>query len=218
MVYALDENVGRLMQVLHETGLWDNTVIIFTSDNGGLSTLASSRGAAPTSVKPLRAGKGWLYEGGIRVPLLIKPDQPGCRDSAVCDVPVSGTDFFPTILDLAGLPSMPELHVDGFSLSPLLEGIPDLSRQEIFWHYPHYHGSAWKPGAAIRQGEWKLIEFHETGKTELYNLAGDPGEENDLSEDHPEIVSSLQQRLHALQKETGAKFAALNPDWSPDQE
>jgi arylsulfatase A-like enzyme len=216
MVHAMDENIGRLMDVLQETGLWENTVIIFTSDNGGLSTLASRRGAAPTSVRPLRAGKGWLYEGGIRVPLLIKPDHRGYVDSPVCDEPVTGTDFYPTILDLAGINEMPDQHADGFTLVPLLKGESGLTRQEIFWHYPHYHGSAWTPGAALRQGEWKLIEFYETGNTELYHLEDDPGEENDLSAEYPELVTTLQRKLHGLQKETGARFTTPNPDWSPD--
>jgi arylsulfatase A-like enzyme len=231
MVHAMDENLGRLMEVLHETELWENTIIIFTSDNGGLSTLASTRGAAPTSVKPLRAGKGWLYEGGIRVPLLIKPNFPIGVDfrgdvteilinsfTNVCDVPVTGTDYFPTILALAGLPEMPEQHIDGIDLSPLIKGKQKLSREEIFWHYPHYHGSAWKPGAAIRQGDWKLIEFYESGKTELYNLKNDLGEESDLSEKHPDIVNSLKQRLHSLQEESGAKFPIENPGWNAGAE
>ena len=130
-------------------------------------------------------------------------------DSPVCDEPVTGTDFYPTILDLAGIAGMPDQHTDGFTLVPLLEGEPGLSRQEIFWHYPHYHGSAWTPGAALRQGEWKLIEFYETGKTELFNLEDDPGEENDLSEEYPERVTALKQKLHGLQKETGARNRSL---------
>ena len=223
MVYALDENVGRLVEALHETGLWDNTVIIFTSDNGGLSTLATKRGAAPTSVKPLRAGKGWLYEGGIRVPLLVKPVHLPAElsfnegESPVCDIPVVGSDFFPTILAMADIPAMPEQHLDGIDLTPLIKGGKELSRKEIFWHYPHYHGSAWKPGAAIRQGDWKLIEFNETKITELYNLSGDQGEVNDLSADFPELVNSLRQRLHALQEESGAEFPVFNPKWNPDR-
>jgi arylsulfatase A-like enzyme len=214
MVFALDENIGRLLETLEEVRLYDNTVIIITSDNGGLSTLNASGGRIPpTSVKPLRAGKGWLYEGGIRVPLIIKPGCPGYEDSPVCDVPVTGTDFFPTLLELAGISRIPEIHLDGNSLVPLLNRSGDLPRQEIFWHYPHYHGSAWKPGAALRQGDWKLIEFHETGKAELFDLAKDPGESEDLSDDNPDVVLTLQQILRDLQKATGAKFATANPDW-----
>lgn len=211
MVHALDENIGRLVLELTERNILDNTVIIFTSDNGGLSTLASTRrNYAPTSVMPLRAGKGWLYEGGIRVPLIVKPADAGtdCIPT-VCEAPVTGTDFFPTISELAGIPVSPVL-VDGRSLVPFLEGTADPERKEIFWHYPHYHGSAWKPGSAIRYGKWKLIEFHETGSTELYDLYLDPGERSDLRALYPDTAEMLLKSLHRLQVETGAKFAIPN--------
>ena len=145
MVKALDNSVGRILDALETMGLDDQTIIIFTSDNGGLSTLAR---IAPTSELPLRAGKGWCYEGGIRIPTLIRA--PGMEATGKkIDTPIISMDFFPTILDLAGLPLKPELHLDGLSLKPLLEGKP-LEDRPLFWHYPHYHGSTWKPGAAIR--------------------------------------------------------------------
>jgi len=213
MVHALDENLGSLTEALLETGLYDNTVIILTSDNGGLSTLVSSSRAAPTSVKPLRAGKGWLYEGGIRVPLIIKPAKGECGSPSICDIPVTGMDFYPTILYLAGIDTGQDNPSDGQNLTPLLKGLKELSRTELFWHYPHYHGSAWTPGAAIRQGEWKLIEFYETGQAELYNLSRDPGEIKELSGDFPEITLALRKRLQDLQSANGARFPVTNPDW-----
>ncbi len=211
MVHAMDENVGRLLGVLEKLGIDDNTVVIFTSDNGGLSTLRNRKGY-PTSNLPFRAGKGWCYEGGIRVPFIIRA--PGITSAnIVCNEPVYSCDFYPTILDLAGLPAMPEQHADGQNLVPLMQGGRTLNREAILWHYPHYHGSAWKPGAAIRAGDWKLIEFHETGKAELYNLKEDIGEKNNLSESHPEKKKELWDLMKKMQKEMDAKFPVPNPDW-----
>lgn len=212
MVYALDENIGRLLTTLKEMGLYDNSVIIFTSDNGGLSTLRKEyESVAPTSVVPLRAGKGWLYEGGIRVPLLIKPSNFLSRNN-ICTEPVMGYDFYPTLLSLAGIDPFPDQVIDGVDLGPILNGEKTLSRTELIWHYPHYHGSGWTPGAAIRQGDWKLIEFYETEKVELYNLSDDISETEDLSLIYPEKASSLYQRLHELQISMNANKAILNPD------
>ncbi len=214
MVFALDQNIGRLMKKLEELKLSDHTLIIFTSDNGGLSTLPKSRMIAPTSVKPLRAGKGWCYEGGIRVPLIIK--KPGfVLAETSSDYPVVSCDFYPTILELAGLSLLPRQHVDGISLLPLLSGENMIDRNYIFWHFPHYHGSSWTPGAAIRSDEWKLIVFYDWEKEELYNLKNDPGEEQNLASEYPDKVEELKEILIKLQKETGAKFPDFNPDYSP---
>ena len=211
MVHALDVNVGRLLNYLDESGLSDNTIIIFTSDNGGLSTITNPNWTAPTSIKPLRAGKGWCYEGGIRVPLIIKsPDHTFSK----CDVPVISMDFYPTILELAGLPLLPEQHKDGVSLIPLIKGGQSLAREELFWHYPHYHSSGWTPGAAMRSGNWKLIEFYETGTAELYDIENDPGETRNLAEVYPEKVLELKKILERLQTETAAQFPTLNPAYS----
>lgn len=209
MVYAMDENVGRLLDKLEETALADNTVVIFTSDNGGLSTLLSNRNVAPTSVRPLRAGKGWLYEGGIRVPLIIRA--PGVTSPGESDVPVVSHDLYPTILSLAGLPPRPEQQLDGQNIQPVLDKSGSLQREALYWHYPHYHGSAWKPGAAIRAGDWKLVEFYEEAKVELYNLKDDLGEQRDLADEHPEKVAELQRQLKQWQKDFGAKLPATNP-------
>ncbi len=209
MVYAMDENIGRLLKALDDLGLSDKTAVIFTSDNGGLSTL-KNRGY-PTSNLPLRAGKGWCYEGGIRVPLILRA--PGVsRKGAVCQEPVISMDFFPTMLELAGLPLMPQRHVDGFSLVPLLKGEKSrLQRDALYWHYPHYHGSTWTPGAAIRARDWKLIEFYDYGKVELYNLKDDIGEEHDLAAEMPEKRDELLAALHNWQKKLGAKMPTPNP-------
>jgi len=210
MVHALDINVGKLLSRLEEEGIADNTIIIFTSDNGGLTTITSPNWMAPTSVKPLRAGKGWCYEGGIRVPMIIKV--PGVT-SSVSDYPVISMDLYPTILDLAGLPDMPDQHVDGLSLSLLILDGKRPEREELFWHYPHYHSSGWTPGAAVRKGDWKLIEFYELNKTELYDLRNDPGETIDLAGEMSQKVIELRERLKHFQNSTGSSLPIPNPDF-----
>jgi arylsulfatase A-like enzyme len=212
MLYALDKNVGRLVAKLKEAKLYENTTIIFTSDNGGLSTLEQNANyipQAPTSSLPLRGGKGWLYEGGIRVPLLIKPAHYEEEFQKVNE-PVIGHDFFPTILSLANISKTNYGEIDGENLTPLLINKGKLDRKDLFWHYPHYHGSGWTPGAAIRQGNWKLIEFYESDTVELYNLAEDLSETNDLSEIHPQKVEMLSRRLRELQQANNAKYTTVN--------
>ncbi|MEE4256306.1 MAG: sulfatase [Bacteroidales bacterium] len=204
MVHALDENVGRLTATLEELGLDEHTIVVFTSDNGGLSTITNPEWVAPTSVKPLRAGKGWCYEGGIRVPLLIRV--PGSK-STTSGIPAISMDLFPTILELAGI-DIPD-DVDGQSLKPVFTG-DSLARVELFWHYPHYHSSGWTPGAAIRAGNWKLIAFYDLDKVELYNLEADPGENNDLADSMPEKVIELKIKLQEWQTETGAMLPESN--------
>jgi arylsulfatase A-like enzyme len=209
MVAIMDLNVGRIIDYLRETGLDKNTYVIFTSDNGGLSTITGNR-VSPTSVLPLRAGKGWCYEGGIRVPLIIYG--PGI-ENGVSDFPVISTDFYPTILEMAGLPLMPDQHIDGISLNSIFDGkLPD--RDVLFWHYPHYHSSGWTPGAAIRRGDWKLVHFYENQVSELYNLKDDIGETNDLSEKYPDILRELEEELEEMQIETGAILPVPNPDYN----
>ena len=213
MLYALDKNVGQLISMLKEKGLYEHTTLIFTSDNGGLSTLASSRKRlAPTSVLPLRAGKGWLYEGGIRVPLLIKPAGYGGA-ARVSHAPVIGHDFFPTLLSLANIPLDPSIEIDGVDLSPILLEEESLGRDELFWHYPHYHGSAWTPGAALRKGDWKVVEWYETNTAELYNLAEDLSETTDLSEQYPAKTAELLERLHELQQAMNASSVKVNAEY-----
>ncbi|MFD0796837.1 sulfatase [Maribacter chungangensis] len=210
MVYALDDNLGKLVHKLKAEDLYENTTIIFTSDNGGLSTLEPIYSfEAPTAVVPLRGGKGWLYEGGIRVPLLIKPANYNKKDVLV-ETPVVGHDFYPTILAQAGVELPANNQIDGKDLSPLLKGVPTLDRDALFWHYPHYHGSGWTPGAAIREGDWKLIEFYEEDRVALYNLNKDLSEQNDLALKYPEKVLELQKKLHDLQQGMGAQMPKGN--------
>jgi arylsulfatase A-like enzyme len=212
MIETLDVNVGRLMRRLEELGLDENTIIFFMSDNGGLATSEGS----PTSNLPLRAGKGWLYEGGIREPMLIK--WPGSAATGKTDdTPVTSTDFYPTILEIAGVNPRPEQHKDGVSLVPLFKGTePAEETRPIFWHYPHYSNQGGKPGAAIRLGNLKLIEFFEDNSVELYDLSVDPGEQNDLSLEMPGEVERLLEMLHNWQEEVGAEGMDPNPDYDPE--
>jgi arylsulfatase A-like enzyme len=214
MVEAMDQAVGKVLDKLDELGLAENTVVIFTSDNGGLSTSEGS----PTSNVPLRGGKGWLFEGGIREPVIIRA--PGvAKPGSTCDVPMVSTDYYPTMLALAGLPLVPEQHRDGVNLKPLLEGGTKLDRDAIFWHYPHYSNQGGMPGAAMRSGDWKLIERFEDGRVQLYNLAEDLSEKNDLAAKEPQRVTEMRQQLHAWYKEVGAKFLSAKKNgpkpWQP---
>ncbi|MFY0600059.1 MAG: sulfatase [Cyclobacteriaceae bacterium] len=195
MIYSLDENVGRILDKLEELALMENTLIVFTSDNGGLSTTERNYNP-PTSVKPLRAGKGWAYEGGIRVPLIIK--SPGQSTGEKKETPVASMDLFPTILDVLGLNLRPEFHLDGRSLLPVLNGATASSEEMLFWDYPHYHSSGWTPGQAIRKGDWKLIYFFEEDTYELYNLRDDISETNNLALTNPEKLEELQEALNDM--------------------
>lgn len=202
MLESLDTSIGRLLASLDQLGLRENTLLIFTSDNGGLSTAEGS----PTSNLPLRAGKGWAYEGGVRVPLLVAwaGRLPAGR---VSEEAVSSPDFFPTLLELAGLPRQPAAHVDGRSFAVVLRA-PDtrLPERPIFWHYPHYSNQRGRPHGAIRAGRWKLIEWFETGRVELFDLQADPGEATDRAGSEPAIAAELQQQLRAWREQCGARM------------
>lgn len=213
MVAAVDDSVTSILQTLEQLQLTDNTAVIFFSDNGGLCTL---RRPAPTSNLPLRSGKGWLYEGGIREPLIVRVPQL-TRPGSVCTHPVVSMDFFPTILELAGLPARPDLAADGLSLVPLLRGEPALPHRQLVWHYPHYHGSLWTPGAAVRDGDWKLIEFYEFGDAELYNLQDDPGERQNLAAAEPRKLAELRSQLSRWQHQMQASLPQPNPDYDPSR-
>lgn len=209
MVQSVDESVGNILEKLDSLGLSDNTIIVFTSDNGGLTTLPTKY-TPPTSVVPLRAGKGWLYEGGIRVPAIIKwPNE--IKANSLCKTPITSTDFYPTILEMADLTSMPNQHADGQSLVPLLKQQESFSRAALYWHFPHYHGSNNRPSAAIRVGDYKLVEWFEDGSIELYNLKKDISESHNLVEEMPEKTASLKNQLHTWQKEIGALMPEKNP-------
>ena len=205
MVETMDSAIGIVMAKLEELGLEDDTVIIFTSDNGGVS----SGDAFSTSNLPYRGGKGRQWEGGIREPYYIKA--PGVTEpGSTSPVPATGTDFYPTILELAGLPARPEQHVDGLSLVPVLKG-GELAPRDLFWHYPHYGNQGGEPSSIIRSGDWKLIRYYEDGREELYHLSSDIGEQNDLSGKEPAKVSELSQKLQAWLKETGARIPKADP-------
>lgn len=206
-VANLDTSLARLRQRLKELGLAENTIVVFASDNGGLST---QRRPGPTSNAPLRAGKGWLYEGGIRAPLIVHLPHAS-NAGTTCDVPVISTDIYPTLLELAGLPPRPNQHVDGVSVAALVKGGKAPERPTLYWHYPHYHGSTWKPGAAIRDGDWKAIEFYDPQAVEVYNLRDDPYETRDLAPANPAKAKELLTKLHAWQKSSGAIMPAPNP-------
>ena len=204
MVQSLDESVGRVMAKLEEAGVADNTVVIFTADNGGDSVLSSGG---------LRGRKALAYEGGTREPAIVK--WPGkVKPGTICDVPVIGTDFYPTMLEMADLPPRPEAHLDGVSVKPLLTGeAKDLGRDALFWHYPHYHRTT--PYGAIRHGDWKLIEFFEDGNAELYDLKTDPAESTDLAGEKPEKTKELLEALRAWRESVGAQMPTPNPAYDP---
>ena len=208
MVENLDTNIGRLIDALDAAGAGQDTLIIFTSDNGGLSTAEGS----PTCNAPLSEGKGWMYEGGTREPLIVS--WPGRIEAGTASaVPVTSTDFFPTILEAAGLPLRSDLHADGISLMPLLSGTGDLDREAIFWHYPHYANQGDTPGCSVRAGDWKLIEYFEDGRLELYNLVEDIGEDQNRAESDPETTTRLKAMLDAWKKSIGAVIPKPNPNW-----
>lgn len=213
MIESMDQNIGKLMDKLEAMGIDENTVIFFTSDNGGLSTSEGSN----TTNAPLRAGKGWLYEGGIREPLIVRWPAK-IPAGTLSDVPVTSTDYYPTMLEMVGLPQRPEQHMDGVSMMPLLREEGDTRDRAIFWHYPHYANQGGKPGGIIRKGEYKLIEFYEFGDIELYNLAEDIGEENNLARQRPEIVDSLLSELKKWREDVDADMMEPNDIYDPNYE
>ncbi|MEK6795753.1 MAG: sulfatase [Spirochaetota bacterium] len=206
MIENVDANVGRLIEALKDAGEYENTVIIFTSDNGGLATAESS----PTCNAPYAQGKGWGYEGGVREPLIIAGPNVPC--GALSQVPVTSTDFFPTMLAMADLPALPEQHCDGIDITPVLKGASSLDREAIYWHYPHYGNQGGTPCSAVRAGKWKLIEFHEDWRAELYDLSSDVGEKNDIAGEHPDVAKRLRRMLAAWRFEVGAMLPQPNPD------
>jgi arylsulfatase A-like enzyme len=209
MVEAMDQAVGTVLAKLDALGLRENTLVVFTSDNGGLST---SEGW-PTSNAPLRGGKGWLYEGGIRIPLIVR--WPGiARPETVSATPVSSPDFFPTVLEAARRKPERGQVLDGRSLVPALRGKFQPERP-LFWHYPHYGNQGGAPGAAIRRGDWKLIEWQEDGKQELFHLGRDLSETTNLAVLEPGRVRALRTELQRWQKQVGARFPTPNPAYDP---
>lgn len=198
MMESMDDAVGIVLKTLDDLKIADKTIVIFTSDNGGVS----SGDAFSTSNLPYRGGKGRQWEGGIREPYYIKA--PGVtKAGSTSTTPVTGTDFFPTLLELAGLDPLPTQHVDGVSLVPVLKG-GKIADRPLFWHYPHYGNQGGEPSGLIRRGAWKLIHYYEDGRDELYNIVQDIGEQNDLASMEPVKAKSLRGELDAWLMETGA--------------
>lgn len=209
LIESVDDSMGRILKVLEDLKLADNTIIVYTSDNGGLKGV--------TSNAPLRAGKGSAYEGGVRVPLIIT--WPGVtKPGSTCEVPVIGTDFFPTLLEIAGVPVPAHHVVDGESLVPLLTASGSLKRKAIYWHYPHYHPGGATPYGAIREGDFRLVEFYEDNHTELYNLKDDVGEAKDLATTHPQKAKELQEKLATWRRQVGAQMPTPNPTFDPEKD
>ncbi|MEO0445531.1 MAG: sulfatase [Verrucomicrobiota bacterium] len=226
MVESVDQSLGTLLDKLEELGLEDNTLVFFMSDNGGMSIMNGTPRfettrekidrRASTSNLPLRGAKGWLYEGGIRVPMIVRWPGAG-KKGVICDEPVISTDFFPTILDMIGVDET--LHeIDGKSFTPLLSG-KTMERGPIFWHFPHYsnHGLQ-SPGGAIRDGRYKLLEYFENGSVQLFDLANDIGEQNDLADIEVQKVRELKEKLHQWRQEVDAQMMTPNPDYDPEED
>lgn len=218
MLEATDESLGRIRAKLRELGLEDNTIIVFTGDNGGMSAsnqyLESDHPREvldrrfASSNLPLRGAKGWNYEGGIRVPLIVH--WPGTtRADTTSQAIVTGTDFYPTLLEMLGLPSIPEQHVDGRSFVSAIKG-EAYERGAIYWHFPHYSNHGYQsPGGAIRLGRYKLLEYYENGTVQLFDLDDDIGEQNDLARKRPTVANKLKKMLRAWRQEVGAKMPYL---------
>ncbi len=211
MIESLDDAVGQVRRKLDELKLADNTIVVFASDNGGR--------VPTTSNLPLRVGKGSCYEGGTRVPLIIF--WPGVtKANTVCETPVIGMDLYPTLLEMAGQKKAARKSVDGVSLVPLLRDDGKLKRDELFWHYPHYQHyqlGGTTPYGAIRKGDFKLIEFFDDLRVELYNLKDDIGEQRNLAAQMPKKMDQLRKRLHAWRKEVGAQMPERNPKYDPSK-
>jgi arylsulfatase A-like enzyme len=206
MIHTLDDAVGRILAKLDELKLTANTIVIFTSDNGGLHVLESPNTPA-THNTPYRAGKGFLYEGGLRVPAIVR--WPGKVPAGrVVDTPIISTDWVPTLIEFCGAKPPPPL--DGVSLAGLLKG-GELAARPLLWHFPHYTNQGSRPGGAVREGDWKLIEHYEDGKAELFNLARDRSETRDLAAAEPKRVAELKGKLAAWRKAVGAQENTPNP-------
>jgi len=211
MVEAMDDGVGLALEALDRNGLTDNTLIVFTSDNGGVS---AGDGKA-TSNLPLRGGKGRQWEGGIREPFYIV--WPGVVEpESTTATPAIHHDFYPTLLEMAGLPSRPTQHVDGVSLVPVLKG-EEIAERALYWHYPHYGNQGGEPSAIIQEDGWKLIHYYEDSRNELYHLEKDAGEQNDLAESEPGRAAAMSKRLKAWLEELDANLPFPNPNYSEEK-
>lgn len=206
LVKSLDDSVGRIVEKLRAQGKLENTIFIFTSDNGSPAHINDGG---------LRGSKGTAFEGGTRVAAFVV--WPGVtKPGSVCDVPIIGMDFYPTMLEMAGLPLKPNEHKDGTSLVPLLKQSGTLNREALYWHYPHYHIG--NPYGAVQYKGWKLIEFFEDGELMLFDLENDPNEENNLAQSKPEKAAELLKKLQEWRVETGAQMMTPNPNYNPQKD
>jgi arylsulfatase A len=216
MVKSLDQCVGRILARLEKHGLDDNTLIIFTSDNGGL-TQRYGKHDQFTENLPLRRGKGSAYEGGVRVPTIVHwpgITQPGTQ----CDTPILSIDYYPTLIEAAGMNQMPRVaNVDGLSILPLLKKPKQRIVRDLFWHYPHYHAGGDGPYSAVRSDHWRLIEFHEDKHLELYNLDNDIGEQINLAQKYSNKAKELKDKLHQWRDLMSAQMPAPNPNYDPSR-
>lgn len=213
MMEALDQSVGRLLRKLEELEIADKTLVIFSSDNGGLRRASEQT--------PFREGKATPYEGGIRVPLIVR--WPGVvQPGSVIAEPVSSVDFYPTVMEMLGNNAL-DVPIDGVSLLPLLKGQKGLGRDALYWHYPHYHSSGIGPSGAVRKGDYKLIEWYDESikgvesRYELYNLKEDIGEQNNLARERPGKTQELRQMLETWRREVGAQVLTPSPAYDPDR-
>ena len=206
LLSTMDDAVGLVLQALADAGVADNTIVVFTSDNGGVA----SGDAYATTNRPLRGGKGYQWEGGIRAPYFIKA--PGQAYAKKINYPVTGADFFPTILALTKAAQMPAQHTDGINLVPLMKNEP-LPQRALYWHYPHYGNQGGEPHAIVRKGVWKLIHYWEDEHHELYNLDKDPSEQNDAASSYPHIADTLYAELERYLNQVGAKRPQADPEY-----
>lgn len=218
LVESVDDSVGRLRAKLDELKLARDTIFVFTSDNGGLSGTVNGAGwrRGPTDNSPARWGKGSSYDGGVHIPLIVS--WPGkVKPGAICDAPVVSCDHYPTLLEAAGVSKKEGQIVDGESLMPLLTQAGGLKRDAIYWHYPHYHPGSATPYSAVREGDWKLIEWFEDNRIELYNLRRDAGEMENLATVETGLASRLRAKLHQWRDEAGAQLPTANPRFDAEK-
>ena len=215
MLQSLDESVGRVLAKVNEKGLAENTWVIFTSDNGGLATTEGPNTPA-TSNAPLREGKGWLYEGGLRVPMIVQG--PGVKSpGSVSNQPVISMDIMPTLASWVEGSKLPDVQ-DGISLTRVISGGGKPDRNTLYWHYPHYANQGGRPGGVIQKDGWKLVEFYENGRQELFHLVKDTGESQNLSAAEPAKVKELAGLLADWRKSVGAKMPSVNKNYVPNQQ
>lgn len=212
VIKSVDDGVGRVTRLIEELHLEKNTIIIFMSDNGGILGVKNRI----TSNLPLRGGKGTGYEGGVRIPFIVKWDGKIARNTT-CDVPVIHADFFPTVAQITGSDISAIRDVDGISIASLFSGGKNLQRDALYWHYPHYHTEGATPFSSIRQGDWKLIYYYETAKMELYNLHSDPGELHDVALQEKKLATMLYEKIKTWKQKTGAQDPVVNPAYDPSR-